>query len=112
MLAREVVRANKQRDRLVSSKARVGSVQMQLQNQLGESRAPFGIDDEAMDKVTDCSNGESHWGFPEEFGNHESYEPIDQITTIQRNNEGNEYGDDEGMSLYSFLTYLLSYGMT
>jgi division protein CdvB (Snf7/Vps24/ESCRT-III family) len=47
MLAREVVRANKQRDRLVSSKARVGSVQMQLQNQLGESQAPFGIDDEA-----------------------------------------------------------------
>ena len=44
----------------------------------------------------DDSNGESHWGFPEEFGNHESYEPIDQITTIQRNDEGNEYGDDEG----------------
>jgi charged multivesicular body protein 3 len=37
ILAREVVRANKQRDRLVSSKARVGSVQMQLQNQLGGS---------------------------------------------------------------------------
>ncbi|CAD6579433.1 MAG: Vacuolar protein-sorting-associated protein 24 [Tremellales sp. Tagirdzhanova-0007] len=34
ILAREVVRANKQRDRLVSSKARVGSVQMQLQHQL------------------------------------------------------------------------------
>jgi hypothetical protein len=46
--------------------------------------------------VTDCSNGESHWGFPEEFRDHESYEPIDQITTIQRNDEGNEYGDDEG----------------
>jgi hypothetical protein len=44
----------------------------------------------------DCSNGESHWSFPEEFGNHESYEPVDQITTIQRNDEGNEYGDDEG----------------
>lgn len=41
ILAREVVRANKQRDRLVSSKARVGSVQMQLQNQLGKSFLPF-----------------------------------------------------------------------
>lgn len=34
ILAREVVRANKQRDRLISSKARIGSVQMQLQHQL------------------------------------------------------------------------------
>ncbi|KAL7420220.1 Vacuolar protein-sorting-associated protein 24 [Cryptotrichosporon argae] len=34
ILAREILRANKQRDRLVSSKARVGSVQMQLQHQL------------------------------------------------------------------------------
>jgi hypothetical protein len=44
----------------------------------------------------DDSNGESHWRFPEEFRDHESYEPIDQITTIQCNDEGNEYGDDEG----------------
>jgi len=49
-----------------------------------------------MDMELICSNGESHWGFPEEFGDHESYEPIDQITTIQRDDEGNEYGDDEG----------------
>lgn len=56
-----------------------------------------------------CSHGESHWGFPEEFRDHESYEPIDQITTIQRNDEGDEYGDDEGMSFSSFLTYLISY---
>lgn len=34
IIAREIVRANKQRDRLISSKARVGSVQMQLQHQL------------------------------------------------------------------------------
>jgi charged multivesicular body protein 3 len=36
ILAKELVRANKQRDRLVSSKARMGSVQMQLQHQLCE----------------------------------------------------------------------------
>nr|ODN87054.1 charged multivesicular body protein 3 [Cryptococcus depauperatus CBS 7841] len=34
MLAKEVVRANKQRDRLESSKARIKSVNMQLQHQL------------------------------------------------------------------------------
>jgi len=98
MLAREVVRANKQRDRLVSSKARVGSVQMQLQNQLGESRAANGSDVELR-----RSDGQSHWGFPEEFRDHESYKSIDQITTIQRNDARDEYGDDEGMSLSSFL---------
>ncbi|RSH89537.1 Vacuolar protein-sorting-associated protein 24 [Saitozyma podzolica] len=34
ILAKELVRANKQRDRLISSQARVKSVQMQLQHQL------------------------------------------------------------------------------
>ena len=34
ILAKELVRANKQRDRLVSAKARLSSVQMQLQHQL------------------------------------------------------------------------------
>lgn len=34
ILAKEIVRSNKQRDRLVSSKARLNSVQMQLQHQL------------------------------------------------------------------------------
>lgn len=36
ILAKELVRANKQRDRLISSQARVKSVQMQLQHQLCE----------------------------------------------------------------------------
>jgi len=71
---------------------------MQLQNQLGESRAANGGDMELS-----CSDGQSHWGFPEEFRDYESYEPIDKITTIQRNDEGDEYGDDEGMSSSSFL---------
>lgn len=37
ILAREVVRANKQKDRLMSSQARMKSIQMQLQHQLCES---------------------------------------------------------------------------
>jgi charged multivesicular body protein 3 len=41
ILAKELVRANKQRDRLISSKARMGSVQMQLQHQLCASSAPY-----------------------------------------------------------------------
>jgi len=35
ILAREVVRSNKQKDRLSVSKARLGSIQSQLQQQLG-----------------------------------------------------------------------------
>lgn len=37
VLAKEVVRSNKMRDRMSVSKARLGSIGIQLQNQLGES---------------------------------------------------------------------------
>lgn len=101
MLAREVVRANKQRDRLVSSKARVGSVQMQLQNQLGESQRGDTTTHRGRlvrrEKGANDSDGEGYWGFSQEYGDHESYESIDKITTIQRNHERNEYGNDEGI---------------
>jgi charged multivesicular body protein 3 len=36
LLAREVVRTNKQRDRLITSQTRLNSISMQLQHQLGE----------------------------------------------------------------------------
>ena len=36
LLAREVVRSNKQKDRLATSKARLNSINMQLTHQLGE----------------------------------------------------------------------------
>jgi charged multivesicular body protein 3 len=36
ILAREVVRSNKQKNRLTTSKARLNSIGMQLQHQLGE----------------------------------------------------------------------------
>jgi charged multivesicular body protein 3 len=38
ILAREVVRSNKQKDRLHVSKARLGSIGVQLQHQMGKSR--------------------------------------------------------------------------
>lgn len=42
MLAREVVRSNKQKDRLYTSKARLNSIRMQLQHQLGTSECLLG----------------------------------------------------------------------
>lgn len=36
MLAKEIVRSNKQKDRLFTSKARLNSIRMQLQHQLGK----------------------------------------------------------------------------
>lgn len=43
ILAREVVRANKQKDRLMSSQARMKSIQMQLQHQLCKSLSILGL---------------------------------------------------------------------
>jgi charged multivesicular body protein 3 len=43
ILARQVVRTNKQRDRLITSKARLNSIGMQLQHQLGASFCLSGI---------------------------------------------------------------------
>jgi charged multivesicular body protein 3 len=40
ILAREVVRASKQKNRLAVSKARLNSIHMQLQHQLGKQRNP------------------------------------------------------------------------
>ena len=42
VLAREVVRAQKQKNRLAVSKARLNSIHMQLQHQLGKSRIAIG----------------------------------------------------------------------
>lgn len=57
ILAREVVRSNKQKDRLSVSKARLGSISNQLSQQLGECDPTFQIlhvshYSEAMSKVT------------------------------------------------------------
>ncbi len=57
ILAKEVVRTNKQRDKLHVSKARLGSIGVQLNQQLGESVAtfsvaPFDCFDVALLKVT------------------------------------------------------------
>ncbi len=43
ILAREIVRTKKQKERLATSKARLNSIGMQLQHQLGASRSSFSL---------------------------------------------------------------------
>lgn len=45
-----------------------------------------------------CSNGQSDRGISEEYRDYESYESAGQATSTERDDEGNEYGNDEGMS--------------
>ena len=93
ILAREVVRSNKQKDRLSVSKARLGSIGYQLQQQLGmpiHSRV-------LIDRLTSClSHGKGHWHVAEVDRDHEVVKSTCQAATNQRSNEGHEYGDDEG----------------
>jgi hypothetical protein len=54
------------------------------------------------------SNGQSDWSVSEEFRDYESNESIGETPTIECDNEGNEYGNDEGMSL-PFILLIWSY---
>src|SRR5271170_3817204 len=49
ILAKELVRARKQRQRMYQSKATLNSIQMQLQEQVGASRTVFPFADEGSD---------------------------------------------------------------
>ncbi len=94
ILAKEIVRANKQRDRLHSTKARINSVDMQLQHQLGEFPCPLPRVVQA-----DPSDGQGDRGVPEVDRDHEGDEPARQAAAAERDDAGNEHGDDEGVSL-------------
>lgn len=48
LLAREVVRSNKQRERLFTSQARLNSINMQLTHQLGQSSLRFSRSDRSL----------------------------------------------------------------
>ena len=68
ILAREVVRSNKQKDRLSVSKARLGSIGTQLTQQLGERHVQeLGFKPEIL-----LSHGESHWFAAEIHRDHEA----------------------------------------
>jgi charged multivesicular body protein 3 len=57
LLAREVVRTNKQKNRLHMSKARLGSIQMQMQHQLCKLSPRFAFCTKRTDPYT------SYWPF-------------------------------------------------
>lgn len=97
ILAREVVRSNKQKDRLSVSKARLGSISNQLAQQMGELNAA-GSKLRILTVCRTSSNGESDWITPEIHRNHEAVESAYQAASDQPDNARNEHGDDEGAS--------------
>ena len=62
LLAKEVVRSHKQKDRLSVNKARLGSINVQLQHQLCKFRHVYAL--EFVDNPP-YSYGESYWDAPE-----------------------------------------------
>jgi division protein CdvB (Snf7/Vps24/ESCRT-III family) len=58
ILAKEVVRSNKQKDRLSVSKARLGSIGTQLSQQMGSSSKIF---DSSTNVTPFDSNDQGHW---------------------------------------------------
>jgi hypothetical protein len=72
---------------------------MQLQNQLGGSFLPSSLCDERLcfERELTNSNGQSDWSFPKELRDYESHESICETPTTECDDEGNEYGNDEGM---------------
>jgi len=64
---------------------------MQLQHQLCKL-----ADHMELCAVLMISDGQGDRCIPEEYRDHEDNESIGQITAVERDNEGDEYGDDEG----------------
>lgn len=67
ILAKELVRARKQRQRMYQSKATLNSIQMQLQEQIGNVRF-------SMDSWADDSHVRDQWDIEEEYGRYEGCE--------------------------------------
>lgn len=95
ILAREVVRSNRQKDRLSVSKARLGSINNQLQQQLCPCNYLFVLRSET-DLSASYSYGESHRGSAEIDGDNEALQSARATTTDQPRHEGLEHGDDQG----------------
>jgi hypothetical protein len=68
ILAREVVRSNKQKDRLSVSKARLGSIGTQLSQQLG---TVYALLSHLAPHFIQCSNGQGLWLPSEVYRDHE-----------------------------------------
>lgn len=79
LLAREVVRSNKQKDRLATSKARLNSINMQLTHQLcgctTAHKAPALTECRLICIILrTCSYTQDHWAPSEVYGDHEALE--------------------------------------
>ena len=98
ILAREVVRSNKQKDRLSVSKARLGSIGHQLTEQMGASRAMS----QWLVLISEYSNDESHGISAEVDGDYEVVQSTCKATSDQSDDEGNEHGDDQGIDAWCF----------
>jgi hypothetical protein len=96
LLAREIVRADKQVDRLSVSRAQLGSIDSQLQQQLGASSC--GASRRPAD-YSPYSHGEGHWYSAKVDGNHEALQPARATTPVQSDHARDEHGDDQSESL-------------
>jgi hypothetical protein len=98
LLAKEVVRTNKQKNRLTMSKARLGSIQMQMQHQACEYYSVvLSIGNGEVDRRAHSNSyGQGDRGFPKVDRDNESQQPVGPAATVECNDEGNADGDDEG----------------
>jgi septal ring factor EnvC (AmiA/AmiB activator) len=94
-LAREVVRSNKQKDRLNTSKAMMNSVNMQLQHQLGQQTLQERLEEYA--EMCVYSNRQDHWDPTEVDRDHEAQQSAGEATAAASDHAQYEYGDDEGI---------------
>jgi hypothetical protein len=95
ILAREVIRANKQIDRLSVSKAQLGSINSQLQQQLG-ALSLCSLQDLSTNASVLSSHGQGHGHTTEVDRDYEGLESAYSTSSIQPSYARHEHGDDQG----------------
>ena len=100
IMAREVVHSHKQMDRLSVSKARLGSIGNQLQQQLGAQYRHLCVQSVSYSSLLWYSYGQGDRLITEVDRNYEVIECSGQAAPDQPDNARNEYGDDEGKSFF------------
>jgi hypothetical protein len=81
ILAKEVIRSNKQKDRLSVSKARLGSIGTQLSQQMGSSSKSYIYFDFPTHVTPFDSNDQGHWLSAKVDRDHEVIQCFDQTTS-------------------------------
>jgi len=103
LLAREVVRSNRQKQRMLTSKAQLNSINMQLGHQLGASSlslfVPFASHNSTDSKTCPArSHGQGDGHAPGVDRHHEGVQRPRPASSTRRHDAGNERRDDEGAS--------------